>query len=158
MRTLAQLNRVQPGVHIASVTASQSADHVLVTIGCSSGKGEFRRGTSHVSMQTCVYDLRLFRDGQLVPQWPEPATEPNVGTQEMTSAADLLHWRCAARIDLDERGQARKTFAVRLPHRADVEDMEFTAYAFNEDRVKSATASVTYRAPKQLGTSKPAPT
>jgi len=37
-----------------------------------------------------------------------------------------------------------KTFTVRLSHDANLKQVEFTAYAFNTDRVKSETAHFTH--------------
>src|SRR5207248_10653591 len=92
---------------------------------------------------TGAYDLRLFRVGQLVGRYPDPATEPDPATP-----AGLTAWRDATRIPLDPRnGTATRTFRVRLPGRATAGPVEFTAYAFNEDRIKSPNATATYDAP-----------
>ena len=45
-------------------------------------------------------------------------------------------WRDANRIGLGLDGKATHTFTVRLPHREAAGPVEFTAYAFNEDRVR----------------------
>jgi hypothetical protein len=76
-----------------------------------------------------VYDLRLFRGGQLI------AYAPSEGGELKTDPAT---------------GRAGLTFDdVRLPRpHGDAEGearcVEFTAYAFNEDRVKSPTARVSF--------------
>jgi WD40 repeat protein/uncharacterized caspase-like protein len=77
-----------------------------------------------------VHDLRLFRDGHLVGYAPERGGE--VAVDEGT-------------------GSAVVTFAgVRLPRVAGLERVELSAYAFNDDRVKSVTDRRTYDLPKGL--------
>jgi len=53
-------------------------------------------------------------------------------------------WRDANRV---ADGAASRVFSVRLPHRESPGPVTFTAYAFNEDRVKSETGTATYQAP-----------
>jgi WD40 repeat protein len=68
-------------------------------------------------------DLRLFRDGQLV------------------GAID-------GRLRLDGTGKTQVTFDnVRLPHTAGRQQVAFSAYAFNQDGVKSATVEAGYGMP-----------
>ena len=51
-------------------------------------------------------------------------------------------------------GKKTFTFNVRLPKNRDAKEFNFTAYAFNSDRVKSETASQTYTLPEKLPTAK----
>ncbi len=71
----------------------------------------------------CAEDLRLFRDGQLV------------GHVE-------------GRLPLDAQGTYHGTFSVRVPRRAGLKSLQLSAYCFNDDRVKSATARATYVPPQ----------
>jgi WD40 repeat protein len=123
VRPLAQLNRLQPRVRIASVEQRKDRPELVnVRVEVSQGKGETPQAKGQASG---VYDLRLFRDGQLVAYAPERGGE--VSTDPQT-------------------GDAFVNFEnVRLPRRADLGEVEFTAYAFNSDRVKSATARKTFR-------------
>jgi WD40 repeat protein len=139
IRPLAQLNRVQPGVKILKVEQGASPDIAKVTVEVSAAEGTFQRGGKDVVMKTGVHDLRLYRDGQLVGQWPE-AGEVTYKSVNTTSEEELETWREATEIALDQSGKATKTFTVRLPRREDLEEVNFTAYAFNLDRVKSETA------------------
>ena len=104
-------------------------------------------------MKTGVHDLRLYRNGQLVGQWPE-AGKLTYKSLNTTSKEELRAWRKATEIQLDKSGKATKTFTVRLPRREDLKEVAFTAYAFNLDRVKSETARQTYMVPAQLKTVK----
>src|SRR5581483_6862300 len=98
---------------------SDGSDQVTVMVEVTSTNTEFRREGQPVRLESGVYDLRLFRDGQLVAYAPE---QDGV-------------------IKTDGSGKALFTFRnIRLPRRADLKEIEFSAYAFNTDRVKSNTA------------------
>jgi hypothetical protein len=105
-------------------------------------------------VKTDVYDLRLFRAGQLVGQEPEPKAEVEESLKngvELTPE-QLQAWRDTRRVKLDgATGKAERTFVVRVPHAQAGKEIEFTAYAFNEDRVKSETARASYTVPKDAG-------
>jgi WD40 repeat protein len=142
LRPLGSLNRVQPRVDVVSVEPQRSlsgagggeVDTVRVTVEVSGGSQDYGMGSRRRRMLTDAYDLRLFRDGRLVGQWPEPGKGTD-GRQEIDE------WRKASRVPM-ELGHvtARHTFRVALPRRDPGKPVVFTAYAFNEDRVKSATA------------------
>ena len=119
VKSLSQLNRVLPKVTITNIQSQQNPpDTVKVTVEVSKAKSEFQRRGKKIALETGVYDLRLFRDGQLVGYAPDTGGE----------------------IKLDSNtGKAVKTFDVKLPRKAEVKQVEFSAYAFNVDRVKSPT-------------------
>jgi WD40 repeat protein len=72
IRALQDLNRVQPEVKITRIEAQKNApDKVSVTVEVSKAKGEFLQEDKKVTLETGVYDLRLFRDGQLVSYEPQ---------------------------------------------------------------------------------------
>lgn len=125
-RALAQLNRAQPVVAITSVEQQKERPELVnVTIEVSKAKGDAAQGAQAGARESGVYDLRLFRDGQLV------GYSPSEGGEVKTDVGD---------------GKATITFKdIKLPRRADASEVELTAYAFNEDRVKSLTARQTYR-------------
>jgi len=68
---LGGFERVQPGVKILKVEQGTSPDIANVTVEVSAAKGTFQRNGKEVPMETGVHDLRLYRNGQLVGQWPE---------------------------------------------------------------------------------------
>jgi len=137
VRPLSELNRVQPGVRVAGVAPGGEPDVVRVTVEVAATEGRFGREGGGRLIRTDVYDARLFRDGQLVGRWPEPNddAEPE---PDPTCKEQMDRWRAANRVPPEADGKASHTFTVRLPHRPGTK-VEFTAYAFNEDRVKSAT-------------------
>ncbi len=161
VRPLGDLNRVQPGIKISSVKRDAQRDLAEVTVEVSPAEGQFQREGATFKKTTAVYDLRLFRAGQLVGQEPEPKAELE---ESLKNGVDLTpeqlqDWRDArrvkpleGRVKLDTKtGKLTRTFVVRLPHGQPGKEIEFTAYAFNEDRVKSETAKATYRVPADLG-------
>lgn len=118
---LASLNRVQPEVKIRSVAPlSSSKGYVNVTLDVANAVGEQMHDGKRVALDSEVHDLRLFRDGQLVGYVP-------------------------GKIALDSTGKATLNRAVKLPQRGDLSEVEFTAYAFNSDQVKSATFHFAYQ-------------
>lgn len=62
-----------------------------------------------------------------------PPTGPKAEDQ------DLERWREKTHIDLESDGTKSIPFEVQVPRRKDLKQVKFTAYAFNEDRVKSET-------------------
>jgi hypothetical protein len=130
VRSLTKLNRVQPKVQITKIEPhSAVSDSVLVTVEVAKAAREFHRGDKKVLVETDVYDLRLFRDGQLVGY--APATDGEIPVDPRT-------------------GTAEHTFVVTLPRFKEIKQIEFSAYAFNVDRVKSATDRKLLPIPKTL--------
>jgi WD40 repeat protein len=116
VRALTDLNRVQPEVRIASVEANpEQSGYVNVTVEAAGARRSYASGGALST--TAVHDLRLFRNGQLVGY-------------------------AAGRLAEADGNPFRDTFPVRLPRGE--EPLQFTAYAFNDDRVKSATVQQTY--------------
>jgi hypothetical protein len=99
VRPLADLNRVQPEVKVLPVKSGSRSDVAEVTVEVSSAEGEFQRNGSKVTMRTDVHDLRLFRDGQLAGQWPEPKRGSAVISNGTNfTPAELKAWQHATRI------------------------------------------------------------
>jgi hypothetical protein len=155
VRDVAALNRVQPVVEITSVVQQkQNPDHVTVTVEARGAEGPDGRNSG-------VYDLRLFREGylvrrasqnrQIVGQRPDPNQPSASGEPQSIADGDLPAWRQRTRIQLDQAGRQVVRFEnVRLPLQGDVSEVEFSAYAFNEDRVKSPTHRMRFERPRAL--------
>jgi uncharacterized caspase-like protein len=155
--SLASLNRIQPEVKIAKVERGGSADEALVTVEVSGKKDPTQKNGK---LETAAYDLRLFRNGQIVGQWPEP--KGGIG-----GAEDIGQWRSDSLVVAGGTGKTtcateggKKTtcaFKVKLADRDKGQPVKFTAYAFNEDRVKSETASPDkpYPVPDDVAQAKP---
>ncbi len=152
VRPLMEANRVQPKVERLEVGQGAAEHLVNVTVSVSGTAGSFRRSGKDVTMLTDVYDLRLFRDGRVVGQWPMPKADSDRQPEpDSTSQEQMQAWRDANRIKADGEhvkaglnGKLTVSFPVRLASRHEDGPVEFTAYAFNEDRVKSETARITF--------------
>ena len=145
------LNRVQPFVRITDVSAAGAGgdpDTVAVTVEVAAGRGRQARGGSTEEIETGVYNLRLFRDGQLVAYSPAGGESGRRADAGGSAPDEISEWRRETQIKLDASGKSVKTFNVRLPRRKGVRRVEFSAYAFNVDRVRSATSRRTIELPE----------
>ncbi len=123
VRSLMDLNRVQPEIKIVGVTQdNKDPERANVEVEVSGAKKDYERNGRTVPIVTSANDLRLFRDGQLVGY---------IDGQIIRQGAMPY----------------RKTFNVHLPSSVAGKDITFSAYAFNDDRVKSQTARQTYQVP-----------
>ncbi len=130
------LNRVLPQVRIVRARTGPHPDLALVDVEV---RGGLRAEANGSSNRTDAYDLRLFRNGSLVAQSPGSDPDP--------AHFDREKWRTENRIAPDRNGARTVRFTVRLPTAPDTPTVQFTAYAFNEDRVKSDTARLIYHRP-----------
>jgi WD40 repeat protein len=154
IRSLASLNRVQPVVVVNSVWQDASTGLAKVTVAVRSHSDPEMKNRKTF---TKPYDVRVFRDGQLVGWAPKTSVEwqleapPSGRDAEKNTELDLQRWREKTEIkNLGPDGTKELTFLVQVPRRADLKQVTFTAYAFNEDRVKSATASTILTVDKPL--------
>ena len=139
-RPLMSINRTLPIVDSISIQGdAHSAATVSVSVNLHVPKPNNRAAES--SPENRVYDVRLFRDGQLVAQYPDAPRGAAEQQTSITTDRDLAAWRREHAVKLDANGRATIRFKnIRLPQRPGVESVKFTAYAFNSDRVKSLTA------------------
>jgi WD40 repeat protein/uncharacterized caspase-like protein len=115
IRPLRELNRVAPEVGFARIEPGRAPDEAVVDLFA---RGAEDRSQTNGKQRTEAFDLRLFRDGQLVGHCPRAHSGP---------------------VDPDDCFR----FTVPLAHREG--PVRFTAYAFNEDRVRSPVAEYIYR-------------
>lgn len=136
---IADLNRVLPVVRITEVKAGQTPDEALVSIEVTEGvdptapNGKTRSG---------VYNPRLFRDLKFAAHTPESDFELD---------QSIAGWREVNRMidDDDQPGDGVYHFdaVLYLPTAKGTEEQVISAYAFNEDRIKSDTEYVIYTRP-----------
>lgn len=125
------LNRVLPEVRIASIVAGRDQSEAVITVEVANGQDDNAPNGKTVSG---IFNPRLFRNGRLVAM-----------TQVRAEAddQDLEGWRRANSV-----GDTRRfTYTVPMPTSAGSETQTFSAYAFNEDRIKSETVSRVYTRP-----------
>jgi WD40 repeat protein/uncharacterized caspase-like protein len=159
VRDISKLNRVQPPVNISDVSTPDAEGYVSVTVAIGKGEGKYLFNGQEITRTTGVYDLRLFRDGQMVGSWPPAGAEELLkrtaadleSNEKLVGDArflkELSDWRAATELKPDERAGVKRNsgmlmlppFRVKLPRGKDVAAIDFTAYAFNEDRIKSQT-------------------
>ncbi len=131
---IASLNRVLPEVRITGVRAGRDAAEAVVAIEVREGvdadapNGKTRSG---------LYNPRLFRNGRLVAMAPRQVDA--VGT-------DIADWRTRNAVQAED-GVHRLEFTVPLPTQADEASQVFSAYAFNEDRIKGETTTLAWTRP-----------
>jgi WD40 repeat protein len=120
VKALSELNRVQPKVKITSIEQQKDAPNsISVTVEVANNTSQMLRNGQKVAVASGVYNLKLFRDGQLVGYAPKSGEEIKVDVQT---------------------GKASVTFAnIKLPRKANLKQLEFSAYAFNADKIKSKT-------------------
>lgn len=120
VRSLLDLNRAQPKVVITKIERQNNdPSMVSVTVEVSKGTAKLHRAGREITQETGVYNLRLFRNGQLVGYAPDNEGEVKLDAQT---------------------GKAIIKFEnIRLPRHSDLKQMTFSSYAFNLDRVKSVT-------------------
>jgi len=121
---IAERNIAQPEARIMGVDAETGDSTVAVSVKITSRQQLFESENGSVHFESGAHDLRLFRNGQLVGY-----VDGDLGLSSSDSI--LTH-----------------TFTgIRLPRQAGTDEVEFSAYAFNSDRVKSPTDAVTYTLP-----------
>ena len=141
--TLQGKNIAQPEIEIAGITpGAGKPETVDVSIKV--------RGTPSQNLGpggsegSGVYDVRLFRNGKLVARSPGGAITAD-------TISSIASWREERQV-LAGLGETTLTFkGINIPKLGANRQIEFSAYAFNEDRVKSATARMAYAAPVLSG-------
>lgn len=146
---LSELNRTQPNVKIKEVTPALD-DTVDVSVEVASNTSATQRSKSGSLATSGVYDVRLFRDGQLV-GYSTPGSKLATLMDTPTSSdaiAEIAAWRQTHQVTLDASGNRTLVFkGIRLPQRPLASQIVFSTYGFNEDRIKSLSNSYTLNLP-----------
>ncbi|MFN3456739.1 MAG: hypothetical protein ACK4Z8_04090 [Novosphingobium sp.] len=121
--SLAQVNRVLPTVSFVSAVPANDGHAVTVTVDVAEGRDDT---AANGKTRSGIYNPRLFMNGQLVAMVGSPADVP-----DDTIAA----WRMANGVG----GKRRFVWTVPVAANGGGVRLEFDAYAFNEDRIKSET-------------------
>lgn len=161
--SIAEINRVQPKVEIRDIRSSGNGGLADVTVEVENVTEELsvsaENKTRKKEVSSGAYDLRLFRDGQLVGvstpkdklaqfihDAPRLVAETKASGKLIDTPEDRA-WREAndifklrsENIKFVSETKAKYTFCnIKLP-RDGRKEVEFTAYAFNSDKVKSTT-------------------
>ncbi len=130
------INTILPTVTIDRVIPGPKPNTATVNLTIREG---LRPDAGNGKTRSGVYNLRLIRNGSLVGQFPQVNEEAN--------GKDIAGWREANRLMPGPDGAVKVTLQTTLPTDAAQKDLLFTAYAFNEDRIKSETAERSYVVP-----------
>lgn len=147
VRDLSSLNYTQPRIKITNVApVAAEPGTVEVSVEGEDVASAYQRDSRGRVLSSGVYDLRLFRNGQLVGNSTPDAKLQSTFRAYGSFTEELSAWREANKVDLTN-GKKAFTFRVKLPKVSAGGRVEFSAYAFNDDRVKSETARVEYSIP-----------
>lgn len=152
VRDLSTLNRTQPIVRIKGVKPD-GGDTVQVTVEVADTVSSIQRDAKGVPLRAGVFDVKLFRDRQLV---GSSTTDEVLSDYAMKAAPlrntperagqELALWRAASEVKLGANGKAELTFRnIKLPHNGQAKEVRFSAYAFNSDRITSDPAAYLYK-------------
>ena len=131
---IASLNRVLPEVRITNVRAGRDAAEAVVAIEVNEGvDADAPNGKTHSG----IYNPRLFRNGRLVAMTPMQADSPS---------SNITTWRSHNALPATD-GVQRLEFTVPLPTQGSATAQVFSAYAFNEDRIKGETSTLAWTRP-----------
>lgn len=149
--SIASINRVLPGVEIKEIKPSaDDADSVDVTVEAANRIEDVRVSAADKTkvrrMSSGVFDVRLFRDGQLVGSSTPDESLRATFRRYKGYDEELAVWREAHKTNR-VGGRETFTFKVKLPASSQGKQIEFSAYAFNSDRAKSKTALANFSAP-----------
>jgi hypothetical protein len=163
VRDLASLNTTQPEVTIRDVQPDGPGS-VKVTVEANDVQSDFQRDPQGRLLHSGVFDVRLLRNDQVVAQsTPDSSIDEFLNQIKPLGAApdrferELEPWRRMHGVSLDAGGKATLTFGhIKLPRNSASKEIDFTAYAFNSDRVPSELSPpFKYRLPASLPRVKP---
>lgn len=128
--SIASLNRALPQTRITGVVPGDEPGKVEVSF-------EVREGTAN-GKRSGVYNPRLFLNNRFLAHTPDKPFE---------TAETVEQWRTLNQLPSPgPDGVYRYTFVAQIPT-GGTDRLTFSAYAFNEDRVKGDTATFTYIRP-----------
>lgn len=131
VKNLSLINRLQPQIDILGIISDKSLPDVVSVKVKAKNITQSKKGFSDNPLhQSGVYDLALFRDGQLVAYTPENGGEIKVDPQSQETVITFN--------------------GIKIPHKNGLKEVEFSAYAFNANGIKSQTSRMKYKLPKEL--------
>ena len=135
--SIESLNRVLPAVAITGVRPGKDASEAIVSVEVRAGESP---DAANGKTRSGIFNPRVYRNGRVVAMNPD---KPDAVTDS------LEKWRNLNDVSDKTNPAAPRLyeFAVPLPTASGTERQEFSAYAFNEDRIKSETATFTYQRP-----------
>lgn len=140
--SFADLTRVLPRVKIVDVSESKDGRQATVSFEATEGVD---KNAANGGTKSGLFSPRLFLNNRLIGQYPN---EPYVVGADVSNANETLdQWQEKNRVKIksDADGVYRYGLTVQLPTGSGTEQLNFSAYAFNESRIKSDTATFVYQ-------------
>jgi WD40 repeat protein len=135
-------NRNIPVVSISVPNYHLKNDSIIVYV-----KSEYVKTQNSPLNYSGFYDLRVFRDGQLVDQYP---SESEVFENADRGNQDIDLWRKTTEVKTYIGKQSiGKSFRIKMAYKKE-KNTEISAYVFNKDRIKSETAKIEILRQEQL--------
>ena len=129
------LNRTLPLVTIDKVEPGATAATAQIEVTVAEGRDA---AAPNAKTRSGLFDLRLFRNGSLIAEYPDgPAVAADATTTQ---------WQAANAMTPAPDGKVHHRFVVPLPTGPGNARNAFSAYAFNSDRIKSDTATANFAA------------
>lgn len=145
-----KVNRALPKVSITAVSLPDAERRITVKVEVEPQEQNDNPSTALDCTRKpnrCAYDLRLYRDSHLVGSFPSSGAERLIQLAPGVSReVENEKWRAAMLLKDSDCSPGRRPggveckFDVQLPLGKDAADVALSAYAFNDDRVKSLTA------------------
>lgn len=143
VRDISSINRTQPKIRITRILPTAAGKGVEVSVEVSNVASKSPKDKQDNYLSSGVFDLRLFRNGQLVGHSTSDKKLETTFRTYKTLDDEFKAWREANAVKL-VNGKTTFKFKVKLPNALIDNKVEFSAYAFNDSRVKSETARETF--------------
>lgn len=140
IRSVSSLNRARPKVEFDGIEPDPGQpDKVRLRLSVQGMQEPSKDHAIGPARTSGAFDLHVRLDGQLIARHPVESGPP---TRQI--GRDELAWRESSRL-LDGTDRIEVTIPnIALPHRESGGQVEFSTYAFNDDRVKGPTRSHGY--------------
>ncbi|WP_432729955.1 caspase family protein [Variovorax sp. W6] len=144
IRPVDTLNRARPDIEFLGVEPGPN-NTVTVRLRVFSTQETAKPANTDSRRSSGAFDLHLRLNGQLV------ARRPAIGAATALKQPMDVEWRDRSQL-LSGSGSTEVIIpGIRLPHRERAGEVEFSAYAFNNDRVKGPTRTRQYSVPAANG-------
>lgn len=143
IRPVSALNRARPTVEFAGIDKQAGADDTVTVRLRVSGAQEVRLQPGvYMPRSSGAFDVHLRLNGQLVARRPRAK-----GVITPPEDREGTGWQDRSRVVSGTGTENISIPGIKLPHTSGATELVFSAYAFNEDRVKGPTRELKYPVP-----------
>ncbi|QTA82303.1 WD40 repeat-containing protein [Desulfonema limicola] len=157
VRILSELNRFQPEINITEIQPEKDIHRVSVTVEITDARKKPENKAKFGEKNKGIFNLKLFRDGQMVAYAPEKdgeiKTDSNTGKSVITFSNIALPSNKPAfesfvyNFSRDSSGSLVSNSSL-TPSK--IKNVTFSAYCFNSDNIKSQTDKIDYIIPDEI--------